>query len=278
MQQLRIGKRLIKTVVAVYATAQICDWLGWPMIFAVIAAIVSMEPTVSASIKKGVVRLPSAAIGAAFAMLFDALLGVQPLTFTLSALATIYVCYRLGWTDTIVVATLTAVNMIYVTEAHFLIQFCIRLGTTATGIIVAALVNYFVFRPNYAKEIKSLVQQATPYIVRRARELTEAASNARDLHHPDVSVKWTKQAQVFLAFQLSDYRYRRASFAELREIAEARKCLQCLQRMQFYMKYMSESADAMERQRCRESLTALMNSFDHLHASTSQPKSALSYN
>ncbi len=77
--QFQIGKRLIKTAVAVFMTAQICYLLNWPMIFAVITAIVTVEPTVDASIRKGLIRFPAAAIGAAFAMIFEAWLGPQPL-------------------------------------------------------------------------------------------------------------------------------------------------------------------------------------------------------
>lgn len=119
MFQFQIGKRLFKTAVAVFITAQICYFLNWPMIFAVITAIVTIEPTVDDSIRKGLIRFPAAAIGAAFAMIFDAWLGPQPLTFMLSALSTIYVCNLFRWNQAIIVSTLTAVNMIYVSEGHF---------------------------------------------------------------------------------------------------------------------------------------------------------------
>ena len=64
------GNRVIKTGVAVLLTAWICDLLEWPAVFAVITAIVTIEPTVSDSIKKGIVRFPVSAIDSAYAVTF----------------------------------------------------------------------------------------------------------------------------------------------------------------------------------------------------------------
>nr|WP_316045987.1 aromatic acid exporter family protein [Planococcus glaciei] len=47
------GSRILKTGIAIFLTAIICGWFGWPPVFAVITAIVTIEPTVSDSIKKG---------------------------------------------------------------------------------------------------------------------------------------------------------------------------------------------------------------------------------
>ncbi|XEC94758.1 aromatic acid exporter family protein [Paenibacillus tarimensis] len=249
MTQLRFGKRLLKTAVAVFVTAQICYLLNWPMIFAVIAAIVSIEPTVSASIHKGKVRLPSAAIGAAFAMIFDYLLGPQPVTFALSALATIYVCQLLRWNDTIVVATLTAVNMIPLTEAHFLINFLIRLGTTMTGILVSVLVNYFIFRPDYAAELRGSLTAACERMLAAARHEPEMRIDRGETGFMKTSFD---RIQSLLDYQISDYRFKKASFADLRELAEARQCLRLLRRILFYTEAAAGSKSADERILCRE--------------------------
>ena len=48
-----VGGRILKTGLAAFLTAWICDALGLPVLFAVITAIVTVEPTASDSIKKG---------------------------------------------------------------------------------------------------------------------------------------------------------------------------------------------------------------------------------
>ena len=152
------GSRIVKTGIAIFLTAAICVWLNWPPVFAVITAIVTVEPTVSDSIKKGLVRFPASAIGSAFAVFFITLFGNAPITYTLAAVATILVCYRLKLHAGLLVATLTSVAMIEVIHDHVLISFFIRLGTTTVGLLVSTAVNMLVFPPNYRKDILKSIQ------------------------------------------------------------------------------------------------------------------------
>ncbi|MFC2947197.1 aromatic acid exporter family protein [Virgibacillus sediminis] len=153
-----IGTRIVKTGVAIFLTALICDQLGWPPVFAVITAIVTIEPTVSDSIKKGIVRFPASAIGSAYAVLFISLLGNSPLTYTLAAVLTIATCVRLNLHAGLLVATLTAVAMVEVIHSNYLISFFIRLGTTTIGLLVSTMVNFFVLPPDYREDIAIHIQ------------------------------------------------------------------------------------------------------------------------
>ncbi|WP_373893260.1 aromatic acid exporter family protein [Virgibacillus natechei] len=148
-----VGSRVVKTGVAIFLTAWICELLGWPPVFAVITAIVTIEPTVSDSIKKGLVRFPASAIGSAYAVLFIAIFGNSPLTYTLAAVFTIATCFRLKLHAGLLVATLTAVAMVEVIHSNYLISFFIRLGTTTVGLLVSTVVNMFVFPPDYTEDI-----------------------------------------------------------------------------------------------------------------------------
>ncbi|SET35483.1 Uncharacterized membrane protein YgaE, UPF0421/DUF939 family [Oceanobacillus limi] len=154
-----IGSRLIKTAVAIFITAWICNQIGWPPVFAVITAIVTLEPTVSESIKKGFIRLPASAIGSAYAVLFISLFGNSPITYTLAAFFTIATCVKLRLHAGLLVATLTAVAMIEVIYDNFFISFFIRLGTTSIGLIVSTAVNMFILPPDYTQEIVKNIQR-----------------------------------------------------------------------------------------------------------------------
>lgn len=153
------GNRIVKTAVAVFLTAFICKLLGWPPVFAVITAIVTLEPTVTDSIKKGIVRFPASAIGSFYAVLFISLFGNSAITYTLAASLTIITCFRLKLDAGLLVATITAVAMIEVVYDHYLMSFLIRLGTTTVGLVVSTLVNMFIFPPDYMKEIKRNLNQ-----------------------------------------------------------------------------------------------------------------------
>jgi uncharacterized membrane protein YgaE (UPF0421/DUF939 family) len=147
------GSRILKTGVAIFLTAWICELLNWPPVFAVITAIVTIEPTVSDSIKKGIVRFPASAIGSAYAVIFISLFGNSPITYTLAAVLTIATCFRLNLHAGLLVATLTSVAMVEVIHEHLFISFLIRLGTTTVGLVVSTLVNMFVLPPDYRKDI-----------------------------------------------------------------------------------------------------------------------------
>ncbi|WP_040286296.1 aromatic acid exporter family protein [Sporosarcina koreensis] len=152
------GSRIVKTGIAIFLTAVICDWFGWPPVFAVITAIVTIEPTVSDSIKKGIVRFPASAIGSAYAVFFISLFGNSPITYTLAAVFTILTCYKLKLHAGLLVATLTSVAMVEVIHSNYLIAFFIRLGTTTVGLTVSTLVNMIVFRPDYRQDIAKNIQ------------------------------------------------------------------------------------------------------------------------
>lgn len=154
-----LGTRVIKTGLAIFLTAWICQLLDWPPVFAVITAIVTLEPTVVDSIKKGIIRFPASAIGSAYAVLFITLFGNTPITYTLAAVLTIVTCYRLKLHAGLLVATITAVAMIEVVYDNYLLSFFIRLGTTSIGIFVSTIVNMFILPPNYVKDIHNNINE-----------------------------------------------------------------------------------------------------------------------
>lgn len=149
-----IGMRFAKTCLSAFITAYICSIFHWPPLFAVMTAIVSIDPTSTASFKKGWVRFPASAIGAALAMLFESLFGNTAFTYGVTASVTLYLCYQFKLYDGIVVAVLTAVAMVPQTHGHYLDAFLIRLCTTFTGITVSILINHFVVPPDYGKVIQ----------------------------------------------------------------------------------------------------------------------------
>lgn len=154
------GGRILKTAIAVFITAWLCSLLDWPATFAVITAIVTLEPTVTDSVKKSFVRFPASAIGAFYTVLSVFLLGHTPLTYTVSAALTIATCYKLKLHDGLLVATLTAVAMVDVVHSNFLVAFAVRLGTTSIGLLVSTAVNMLVFPPEYSSMI---TKQLTSY-------------------------------------------------------------------------------------------------------------------
>lgn len=159
-----IGGRIFKTGIAVFLTALICELLNWPAMFAVITAIVTIEPTAEDSIKKAFIRFPASAIGAAFSVVFTFLYGESPLSYMLVAVCTIIACHQLKLHDGMLVATLTGIAMITTVHDEYLTSFFVRLGTTATGLIVSSLVNIFIIPPKYTETISEGIHSVSKKI------------------------------------------------------------------------------------------------------------------
>src|SRR5699024_2584135 len=139
------GHRIIKTTVSAFVTAFICVQLNWPPVFAVITAIVTLEPSIKDSIKKGLVRFPAPAIGSFYAVLFISLFGYSPLTYTLAASLTILTCYHLRLNTGLLVAIITAVAMVEVVYDNYWMSVLLSLGTTTAGIGLSILVKMSIF-------------------------------------------------------------------------------------------------------------------------------------
>ncbi|WP_078427097.1 aromatic acid exporter family protein [Alkalihalobacterium alkalinitrilicum] len=235
-----LGKRLLKTGIAVFLTALICQWLDWPVVFAVIAAIVTVEPTVHASIQKGKIRLPAAAIGAAIAMSFDFLFGNVPLTFALSAFFTIYICHKLRWDDAILVATLTAIAMIPMTSESFFIAFLIRIATTSIGIVVSTLVNLIIWPPNFMKEITAdchklftetieLIEDTLQYQLTKDRNRQVLKIRFERLS------KGIERTNETIRLQREDLRYRKRNVANAKTLYDLELQIDLLHKVSFHI-------------------------------------------
>lgn len=201
-----LGNRLVKTAVAVFLTAFICQLIGWPPVFAVITAIVTLEPTVSDSIKKGLVRFPASAIGSFYAVLFIALFGNSPITYTLAASLTILTSYRLKLHDGLLVATITAVAMIEVVYDNYVMSFLIRLGATTIGITVSTLVNLFIFPPDFMRDINRNLEKIYYELGRTLLSLIERDNSSIEENIKKVNRLIHKTEQL-VRYEVSELEY-----------------------------------------------------------------------
>lgn len=152
----RIGGRVWKTGVAVAISLAICRALNIPEpVFAGVAAVIVMQPTVLQTFRKGWERLQATVIGAAVALGMLSLVMIYPLPYVRSFAAgvaviiVLWLCLALKWLDALVLAAATVVVVMIQSEegGSIYIYAAERALVTAIGIIVASLVNAFMFWP-----------------------------------------------------------------------------------------------------------------------------------
>ena len=237
------GSRIIKTGVAVFLTAWICELLGWPPVFAVITAIVTIEPTVSDSIKKGMVRFPASAIGSLYAVIFISLFGNSPITYTLAAVLTIATCFKLNLHAGLLVATLTSVAMVEVIHEHFFISFLIRLGTTTVGLVVSTVVNMFILPPDYREDITTNIGKIKKPMAKLMNKVytdmidgkeTQMSKSAAILQRIENKIKNTG---ILIQFQKDELKYHPLVASEKSLFLYLEKQAKLLQRMHDNLDY-----------------------------------------
>ncbi|SFD95404.1 Uncharacterized membrane protein YgaE, UPF0421/DUF939 family [Lentibacillus persicus] len=272
------GSRVVKTGVAIFITAWICELLDWPPVFAVITAIVTIEPTVSDSIKKGIIRFPASAIGSAYAVLFITLFGHSPLTYALAAVFTIATCVRLKLHAGLLVATLTSVAMVEVIHTNVLMSFFIRLGTTTIGLSVSTVINLFMLPPEYTKEIADRLETIA---YRSGIAVERVFHDILDEQHQIVVVeqeltdqldKMIRQTEQLIRFQKEESKYHPLVGSDLTQFEQSQKHLIQLRFINYHIENLVYSSfditdwPAEKRSDIANAVTAMAQSLKHPNA------------
>lgn len=235
-----VGGRIVKTGIAVFVTSLICHMLNWPAMFAVITAIVTIEPTAADSIKKAFVRFPASAIGAGFSVLATFIFGDSPISYTFVALATIIACNKLKLHDGILVATLTGIAMISTVHDDYLSSFFIRLGTTSTGLIVSSLVNLLVMPPKYSetitRAIHTLFMKAGDILSIIGNELCDIQANEKELKKTFYHlVKEIEKTERLCSYQRDEWKYHKVKREDVGHFHYEYKKLNILRQITYHI-------------------------------------------
>jgi len=230
-----VGGRIIKTGISVFITSLICLAFNLPTIFAVITAIVTIEPTTHDSIRKGFVRFPASAIGAALAAGTVFFLGESPLTYTIAATGTIILCQKLKLYEGTLVATLTSVAMIPGLQDYLLLSFLIRLATTSIGITVSALVNVLILPADYLNEISYRNYRHIDQIKHTLNDSFQRLikTDQNDHQNSESYEKLRRQlvkTDQLLHFQRKELRYHRFKLKKYRQYSYEKRTTQFIQR------------------------------------------------
>lgn len=235
-----IGGRIVKTGVAVFITAFICQLLNLPVMFAVITAIVTIEPTAADSIRKGMIRFPASAIGGAVAMLTAFLLGNTAITYAIAAVVTIWLCHKLRLEAGMLVAALTAVAMIPGAEDHFMLTFITRLGTTLIGLFTSTLVNFVLLPPKYENQITQQAYESqhefTAIFQQRIEELLNGKVRSRHLEGTAERLRHKlDRIETLCKFQLEEWHYHKYKREEMRKVHFHQKKIYLLKQLTYHL-------------------------------------------
>ncbi|MCE5199527.1 MAG: aromatic acid exporter family protein [Armatimonadota bacterium] len=204
----KIGGRVLKTGAAVAASLAVCKAMGIPEpVFAGVAAVICIQPTVLQSYKKGVQRLQATIIGALVGLGMISLASlspipsIRPIAAGIAVITAMWLCLALRWQDAVVLsATTVVVTMIHGEMGeNVLVYAAERTLVTAVGVIMASLVNAIVIWPR----VEDRFPKRLPQIAAQAfNEFEEAVALfcSRDLPAATAALeKWNKQNGPFVS-------------------------------------------------------------------------------
>lgn len=150
-----IGMRYIKTAVAVALCILVSKGVhGEYPLFAAIAALLSMDTTITNSFIAGRNRVMGTLVGAVVGLLFFMISPGNPYLCGLGAVLILYICTRMGWSSSAPVAAIVFLAvMLNPAEQHPLMYGLNRIMDTLLGIAVALLVNYILFPYDTARRL-----------------------------------------------------------------------------------------------------------------------------
>jgi uncharacterized membrane protein YgaE (UPF0421/DUF939 family) len=158
-----IGTRNLKTAFAVVVCMGISKILKleYPF-FVAIAAIISMENSLANSFKAGRSRMMGTIIGAGFGLIGALIEPGNAIVCGIGIIGVIYCCNLLKWRKPVAFAGVVFMAVMVSTQGKNPFLYSMnRILDTFIGIVVAVIINYLIFPPDYFPKIKQSIPDLT---------------------------------------------------------------------------------------------------------------------
>lgn len=155
---MKIGARVIKTGLAVMVALYVSMVLGFhPPVFAAIAAVISIQPSVYRSITTFIEQIKANIIGAVIAVLMGLLFGTSPLIVGLTVIVVIFVNLLLKYEKSISISVLTSIAIMESANGHFIEYSLQRFTLIIIGMLAATVINALFMPPKHEGKISELI-------------------------------------------------------------------------------------------------------------------------
>ncbi len=177
---MKLGARIFKTGIAITLALYVAQLLDIPSpVFAGIAAIFAIQPTIYRSYLSVIEQIQGNIIGTIIAILFVLIFGNQILFVGLAAICIIIIMLKLKLENTIRMGLVTMIAIMEAPASDFLQFAMLRSSTILLGILSAFIVNLIFIPPKYETKLFQSISDATEDIVKWIRLTTRFASEDR---------------------------------------------------------------------------------------------------
>lgn len=150
-----LGMRTIKTGLGIYLSILLSPLIVKTPLYAAIACMMSIQTSVKGSVVKGLSRIKGTILGGIIGYLVTYfLMPNSAIICALGAILTIYLCLHLKMKDEVSIATVTFLSINLGAIGPNLIDHSIqRVIDNSVGVFIGICINYFLARPNHAKDV-----------------------------------------------------------------------------------------------------------------------------
>lgn len=174
---MKLGARILKTGLAIITALYVAKALQCPTpIFAGIAAIFAMQPSLYRSYRTIIEQIQGNIIGAVIAVLFVFIFGHEYVAVGLAAIVTLSLMIRLKLESSISLALVTMIVIMEAQGANFITFALIRFATVMVGVFAAFIVNLIFLPPRYETRLFSAINIVQDDIIRWIRLAVRQAS------------------------------------------------------------------------------------------------------
>ncbi|MGM9943373.1 MAG: aromatic acid exporter family protein [Lysinibacillus sp.] len=174
---MKLGARVLKTGVAIVFALLLAELLNLPSpVFAGIAAIFAIQPSIYRSYLTILEQIQGNLIGATVAVIFSLLFGHHLVAIGIAAIIVIALMIKFNLEKSLTLALVTVVAIMEIQGDDFLAFGLIRFGTVMIGVFAAFIVNLVFIPPRYEVKLFKNINALQDDIIRWTRLAIRQAS------------------------------------------------------------------------------------------------------
>lgn len=246
---MKLGARIIKTGIAVTLSIYLATLLGLdPVVFAAVAAVLSVQPSLYRSWQIILDQLQANLIGAIIAILFTYLLGSDPIVVGVVVILVIAINIQLRFESSIPLSIITVIAIMESTTGNFFMFALERFMLIMTGIGASILVNVIFMPPKYEDKLYFKIKETNKSILSYLRSSTMNELNEKTSRE---EIKRLKKEtiqidQIYLLYTEERTYFRRVMYSKTRKLVLFRKMIQTTNKALSLLKNIEAHHNALE--------------------------------
>ncbi len=225
---MKLGARILKTGIAIVLALFVSELLELPSpVFAAIAAVFAVQPTIYRSYLTVIEQIQANLIGAFIAISFVLLFGSHVVIVGLAAIITISIIIKLKLENTIGLALVTLIAIMEVQNEDFIQFSLIRFATIMIGVFASFLINLVFLPPKYETKLYHKLDSSTEEILKWIRLSTRHASEfhllKKDLER--LKENLIKVDQIYLLYKEERNYFKASTLAKNRKLVIYRQMM-----------------------------------------------------